>query len=251
MARWTRAIGWLPSDARRILDAGCAFGFTTVRVERALGARRPLIVGVELDPTYLAEARRAAPRLRLARGSAEALPFPTESFDAVLFLDVLEHLPAETRPLEEIARVLRPDGALILSVPYAGLLAMLDSLNLYAALRERIPRLPPLHATERGFPSHRHYSIAELRSILESRFHLCRVMRTGLGLAEPLNLALMLLARGLLRSERLYRALRYLYFTAYLAEDLIPTGRFGYHLMLSARKRAAGPAERAVSRSLV
>jgi SAM-dependent methyltransferase len=238
MARWTRALGWLPPDARRILDAGCAFGFTTVRAERVLGARRPLIVGVELDPGYLAQARRCVPRLRLIRGSVDALSLSAEAFDAVLFLDVLEHLPADVRPLEEIARVLRPSGALILSVPHAGPLARLDSLNLYSGLRERLPRLPPLDPTERGFPRHRHYSIGELRSLLEPHFRMTRVKRTGLGLAEPLNLALMLLARGLLRSERLYRALRYLYFTAYLVEDLIPTGRFGYHLMLSARKDA-------------
>lgn len=239
MARWSRAIRWLPPDARRILDDGCAFGFTTVRVRRALEARCPLVVGVEHDRGYLAQARREAPQLALVHGSAEELPLAAESLDAVLFLDVMEHLPAERPALDEIWRVLRPGGALLLSVPYRGPLAALDSLNLYGALRDRFALLPPLDATERGFPRHRHYSIGQIRALLEPRFELVRVARTGVGLAEPLNLALMLLFRGLLRSERLYRAARYLYFTAYLAEDLVHAGRFGYHLMIGARKVGA------------
>ncbi len=59
--------------------------------------------------------------------------------------------------------------------------------------------------------------------------------RTGLGLAEVLHLAVLLLCRGLLRSEGAYRALRYAYFGAYLLEDLLPTGRAGYHLHVRAR----------------
>jgi SAM-dependent methyltransferase len=252
MARWARAIAWLPPDARRVLDDGAAFGFTTVRVDRALRRRSPagLAVGMEYDPTYVAQARDGQPRLRLVRGSAAGLPFADGAFDAVLLLDVLEHLPAEAPAIAEAWRALRPGGTLILSVPYRGPLAWADSLNLYGALRERLPFLLPLDATERGFPCHRHYSVADLRAHLRPRFRIERVARTGLGLAEPINLLLLLLCRGLLRSHAAYGLLRFVYYTAYLAEDVIPAGRWGYHLMIRARRLpVSAPAGRAARRA--
>jgi SAM-dependent methyltransferase len=244
MARWTRAISWLPPDARRVLDDGAAFGFTTVRVDRALRRHSPspLVVGMEYDPAYVGQARHGHPRLRLVRGSAADLPFADGAFDAVLLLDVLEHLVAEPPTIAEARRVLRPGGTLILSVPYRGPLARADSLNLYSALRERLPFLLPLDATERGFPRHRHYSVADLRALLGPGFRIDRVARTGLGLAEPINLLLLLLCRGLLRSHAAYSLLRFIYYTAYLAEDSIPAGRWCYHLMLRARRLPASAA---------
>ena len=241
MARWTRAISWLPTDARRILDDGAAFGFTTRRVERAprrrgaVSGRNRFVVGLEYDAAYVTRARRDNPGLPFVRGGAAALPFRDGAFDVVLLLDVLEHLPSEAPALDETWRVLAPGGTLILSVPYRGPLAGADSLNLYAALRKWLPLLP-LDATEQGYPRHRHYSLSELRAHFGGRFRIDRLARTGLGLAEPINLLLLLLCRGLLRSEAAYRVLRWVYFTAYLLEDAVPAGRWGYHLMVRARK---------------
>lgn len=47
-----------------------------------------------------------------------ALPFPEDSFDTVLLLDVLEHVRDARGVLDEIARVLKPHGRLLLSVPF-------------------------------------------------------------------------------------------------------------------------------------
>lgn len=49
---------------------------------------------------------------------AQQLPFKNESMDAVLLLDVLEHLPHPQNCLREIARVLKPNGLLVLKVPF-------------------------------------------------------------------------------------------------------------------------------------
>jgi SAM-dependent methyltransferase len=48
-----------------------------------------------------------------------ALPFEDASFDTVLSVQVLEHTPEPQRLLEEMSRVLRPDGLMILSVPFS------------------------------------------------------------------------------------------------------------------------------------
>lgn len=50
----------------------------------------------------------------------EGLPFPDAAFDAVVAIEVLEHTRAPYRVLGEIARVLRPGGVLVFSVPNVG-----------------------------------------------------------------------------------------------------------------------------------
>lgn len=233
MARWSRAIAALPFATGRVLDLGCAFGFTT----RMLRRRGYDAVGVDRSPAYIARARRADPHATYLVADAARVPLPDASFDGVLLLDVLEHLPDERAAIAEVARLLAPGGTLVLSVPHRGPLAWLDSLNLYARLVRltRHGRLPPeIAATGR----HRHYSTGELRALLGGDFELRRVWRTGIGLAELVHLPLLLLLRWLLPIEPLYAACAFAYYTCYLAEDLLPLGPFGYHLMLVATRRA-------------
>ena len=94
----------LPKDAK-ILDAGCGEG---VLVEE-LRAKGRDIQGVDLN--YESEF--------VKRGDVRNLPYPDNSFDAVLLLDVLEHLPfdAQAKALNELYRVLKFNGCLVLSAP--------------------------------------------------------------------------------------------------------------------------------------
>lgn len=50
-------------------------------------------------------------------GRGEEIPFPDESFDAVLMIEVIEHVEGDRQALGEIRRVLRPGGRLILTTP--------------------------------------------------------------------------------------------------------------------------------------
>jgi ubiquinone/menaquinone biosynthesis C-methylase UbiE len=52
-------------------------------------------------------------------GDITAIPAPDASFDAVLCIDVLEHVPEPTHALDEFARLLKPGGILILTAPFA------------------------------------------------------------------------------------------------------------------------------------
>jgi len=54
------------------------------------------------------------------RGDALRLPFPDGCFDKVICAEVLEHLPDDAAVMGELARVLRPDGVLAISVPRYG-----------------------------------------------------------------------------------------------------------------------------------
>ncbi|MFG0251716.1 MAG: class I SAM-dependent methyltransferase, partial [Phycisphaerales bacterium JB038] len=50
-------------------------------------------------------------------GAAEAMPYPDATFRVVFMLDVIEHLPNPVRVLREAARVLRPQGRLLITTP--------------------------------------------------------------------------------------------------------------------------------------
>jgi SAM-dependent methyltransferase len=54
------------------------------------------------------------------RADAFTLPFATDAFDVVVCAEVLEHLPAYERTIDELARVLKPGGRLATSVPRYG-----------------------------------------------------------------------------------------------------------------------------------
>lgn len=232
MARWTRALRALPIRRGRVLDLGCAFGFAT----RMLRRRGYETVGVDGSATYIEQARQADPTGDYLAADVAHVPLPDASFDAVLFLDVLEHVPNEREAIREIARMLKPGGALVLSAPHAGPLAWLDSLNLYASIVKRTGRgqLPP----EIGATGvHRHYKVAQLAALLGDAFEIRRIERTGLGLAELVHLPVLLLFRWLIPWEGAYRVTAFAYYTAYLAEDALPLGAAGYHVMVVARRR--------------
>jgi SAM-dependent methyltransferase len=232
VARWTRAIAALPRTKGRIVDLGCAFGFATRRLRRAGYAA----VGVDASVSYIERARRADPAGEYYVADAAQTPLADASFDGAICLDVLEHLPDEAGAIAELARLVRPGGTLVLSVPYRGPLARLDSLNLYAALVRRTGhgRFPPEIAAT---GAHRHYALGRIRELLGTEFEIRRYERTGIGLAELINLPLLVLFRWLMPFERGYQVAAFAYYTAYLAEDLLHLGPFGYHVMVAAVRR--------------
>ena len=72
------------------------------------------MTGCDISADMLEEARRRCPpEVRLVQADARSLPFPDDSFDAVIALDLLPHLPDLESGLRELARVVAPGGALI------------------------------------------------------------------------------------------------------------------------------------------
>jgi SAM-dependent methyltransferase len=91
----------------RVADLGAGTGILTGALAR-LGAD---VVAVEPDQKMLAELRRQLPGVRAVEGSAEALPLPNQSVDAVLCGQSMHWFDLD-RALPEIARVLTPGGVL-------------------------------------------------------------------------------------------------------------------------------------------
>src|ERR687897_1138774 len=101
------------AGAERVLDLGCGEGqIARLAVQRGAGR----VVGVDPAAAQIAEAVRRAGGVRYARAVAAGLPFPPSTFDAIVCCLVLEHLADLDAGLDEIARVLRPGGRLVLFV---------------------------------------------------------------------------------------------------------------------------------------
>jgi len=96
-------------EIRSMLDAGCGEGEIISRLDATS------IVGIDLDITRAQLARSRSPFAMLATSDVHSLPFPTESFDLVLMLEVLEHVGNPPVALEEAARV--SSSYLLASVP--------------------------------------------------------------------------------------------------------------------------------------
>jgi ubiquinone/menaquinone biosynthesis C-methylase UbiE len=95
-----------------VLDIGCGAGDFSQAVIDNGGTVYPLDVSLSAAQRTLARCE-ALP----AVASAEDLPYRDGIFDAVLCLDVLEHCEADARAAAEVARVLKPGGVLIVTVP--------------------------------------------------------------------------------------------------------------------------------------
>lgn len=102
------AIDWLlPAGARQVLDLGAGTGKLTTRlVERGLD-----VVAVDPIPEMLEVLRNALPKTRALLGTAEGIPLPDNSVDAVLIAQAW-HWVDPALAIPEVARVLRPGGRL-------------------------------------------------------------------------------------------------------------------------------------------
>lgn len=72
------------------------------------------VIGIDADPIH---ARQKPENIEYVIGNIETLPVADKSFDAVLALDVLEHLDDDVAGLREAARLVKPGGLLLITVP--------------------------------------------------------------------------------------------------------------------------------------
>ena len=123
-----------------LLDCGCGTGHNLATLLQPLGST----FGFDLTFAGLARARAAG--LRLARADMSAIPFQSGCFDLVTSFDVLQYVRDDAVVMNEIARVIKPGGGLVVTA------AALDVLR-------------GGHAAT--WPEVRRYTTARMRSIVE------------------------------------------------------------------------------------
>lgn len=225
---------WIPADCKRLLDGGCAFGYGTRHFKtKALEAW-----GVDPNEDFIALAQRRYPHISFHVCGVEQTPFEAEYFDTVILNDVLEHVVNEKKAINEMYRILRPEGTFIITTPHRGLFSFMDPDNYVYHLRTKAPRLyrwlyrakygkPPSDQIKLGYEQlHRHYRLNDFLRLLnhsdfQNHFKIEAVFRGGLFLgALTSNLTeLLSLVWGLKSASRLLKPMRWLadkdYFVRY------------------------------------
>ena len=95
---------------KKVLEVSCGAGGGASYIVRNLGPAS--YTGLDLNPASIAKCqeRHRLPGLDFVQGDAQNLPFPDQSFDAVINVEASHQYPDFPRFLEEVARVLRPEG---------------------------------------------------------------------------------------------------------------------------------------------
>jgi ubiquinone/menaquinone biosynthesis C-methylase UbiE len=108
-----------PQLGERVLDVGCGTGIVARQVTSRLGTTGA-VTGIDLSPDMLAVAQASAARegaaIEWRQGSAEALPFPEETFDLVLCQFALMFFANKAAALAEMRRVVTRNGRVLVSV---------------------------------------------------------------------------------------------------------------------------------------
>lgn len=123
-------------DGKRVLEVGAGSGEFPAYLARAY----PITEFVATDFSQVAvdnsrERASRIPNLRVETADAQALPFGSEAFDVVISCEMLEHLPDPQRAVREMARVLRPNGTLLLTTP--NYISLSGLHRVYSRLRRR------------------------------------------------------------------------------------------------------------------
>lgn len=118
-----------------VLEVGCGAG----GMAKAIKAYRPdlQIFGCDISREAIGAAQQDPQEVVFGLANADGLPYPAESFAAVVMFDVLEHLESPDTAVQAIWRVLRPDGLLHLFVPIEGALHTLHGLLALAGWRAK------------------------------------------------------------------------------------------------------------------
>lgn len=118
-----------PQDDDVILDCACGRGFYLNMIRYVSDCA---LVGLELDWPVIEKAKRNVghlPRLMLNNANIYQLPYPDNTFDAVILSEILEHIERDVDALREVYRVLKPGGVVAITVPNANYPFLWDPIN--------------------------------------------------------------------------------------------------------------------------
>jgi 2-polyprenyl-3-methyl-5-hydroxy-6-metoxy-1,4-benzoquinol methylase len=102
-------------SADRILDIGCNDGEYTLDIAKTMGAKD--ICGIDIDGDAVLKCRIKGIKAVVGSIDGTKLPFENSSFDCCTCIQVLEHISDTDRFVDEVYRILRPQGYFVVATP--------------------------------------------------------------------------------------------------------------------------------------
>ncbi len=105
----------VPQSAMMILDVGCGKGRLGASLKTGLPGRK--VFGIEYVPSVAEEAKALLDEVLIGDLQTMTIPFPKETFDCMVFGDILEHLLDPEAVLRKLKLHLKRDGVIVCSIP--------------------------------------------------------------------------------------------------------------------------------------
>lgn len=197
---WNAIMPHIPAGSS-FLDVGCGAGYSLMKAYSELGCD---VKGIDPAPGAHGVGRFTEGLWKerpIIQGSAEALPFEDGVFDVVYSSHVLEHVENETQAINEMKRVLKPGGILIIGMPTAAMswVALFSSwfftthISLYHFIKSvgkkdmhtrfiqiLVPRSHSYPRAKWMYYDVFHYRIIHWRKFIKSHFFISQIVTPGL-----------------------------------------------------------------------
>jgi len=109
---WSSVVRKYTNKESKILELGCTYGYLFKHLK---GYKN--LFGIDISKHAINVAKTLNQKAIFETQDVQDLKFPKNNFDLILAIDVLEHLPNPKKGIQEISKVLKPNGILIISTP--------------------------------------------------------------------------------------------------------------------------------------
>jgi len=167
---WQSIVNYIPKKSK-FLDIGCGAGYS---MKLAQSDRVCEVYGIDPDPNAHGVGRNweneqsFRSELNIEKGGGEELPYTSNKFDVVYSSHVLEHVKNEMKVLQEMKRVVKDDGVIIIGVPTASM-AFINMISQVIFLSHH--RFFNFFLSRLGFSSFPMVSLKHLLFLYSHSFH--------------------------------------------------------------------------------
>src|SRR3972149_5236107 len=112
-------------NGKKFLEVGCGLGYFSEKAA-SLGA---IVTGIDIGGKLVEKSKQRIPSGKFLVASASKLPFKDESFDIVLCTEVIEHVDDQSQAIEEMFRVIKEGGILVITSPNRFFKPLFDLLS--------------------------------------------------------------------------------------------------------------------------
>lgn len=216
---------WIPV-CETLLDAGCSWGYYA----RSYQDKAEKVFGIDPNNEFIKVAQKRYANITFINSLLENTPFISKFFDVIILNDVIEHVRNEMGCLNEIFRILKPSGILIITTPHKGLFEVFDPVNYKFRLNLNKNCQAP------GYENfHKHYKLKDLINLLNrtsfrNSIKIDNIFKSGL-FVEVFTSNLFHIFDRLFGKKMAYKLIKPSEFLSYI-DYWIPYGNLSYNIAI-------------------